>query len=54
MGVLPSWMTMYHVCAGEVQKTLFEPLELKLQLVVSHHGVLEIKPRFLWKNNQCS
>lgn len=37
-------MTMHHVCAGEVQKTLFEPLELKLQLIVSHHGVLETKP----------
>lgn len=39
MGVLSTWMSVYHVSAWYLQGQIrvWEPLGLKLQTIVSHH-----------------
>lgn len=42
---LPTCIYVYHVHAlcPQGQKMLLNPLELKLQMIISHHGVLPTK-----------
>lgn len=44
--------SVYSVLIG--QKTLSDPLELELKLVVSLHVGAGGQTGFLWKSNQCS
>lgn len=55
------WVFCFHVClcttcmhgASWGQRTVSDPLELELQLVVSHHVDVENWTYVFWKNSQC-
>ena len=55
MGVLPSWISVYHVCsAHRGQERAADPLELELQTVLSYHVALGRSLHPLGEWPQCS
>jgi hypothetical protein len=55
MITLPTYVYALCVCnAHRGQKTVVDPLELRLQMTVSSHVGAENQTQVLWKSSQCS